>query len=125
MVKHPESPRLSYRKLLSALFLIKEAGYEVTAEGLSLILRGVKTEETIPFFENSVFSFLPSLSSKRIKARVHQLVRQGYLRLSYREEDEDYYLLLTDKGNAACKPSEVLRKQKAKNIVSKKNIRLI
>lgn len=123
MAKHLESPRLSYRKLLSSIFVLKKMGYEVTMDGLSLILRGVRNEETAPFFESAVFAFLPSLSAKKIKGRVHQLVRQGYLRLSYSEEDQDYYLVLTESGEQAAKESEIVKKESHAPL--KKNVRKI
>jgi hypothetical protein len=123
MTQSLESPRPSYRKLLSSLFLIKELGYEVTMDGLAEILQGERNEETAPFFESPVFGSLPSLSSKKIKGRIHYLVRRGYLELSYSEEEEDYYLRLNEKGLEAAKPSEVVRKKKL--TPSKKNVRKI
>jgi hypothetical protein len=97
--------RLAYRRLLSALLLLQEAGYEVTMSGLASLLRGETNAETAAVNSLPAFGAYPSLSGKTLKGRLHQLVRKGYIGLLYAPEDEDYYLVLTDSGRLEADPS--------------------
>jgi hypothetical protein len=95
-----ESLKASRRVLLLAVSELKSEGYEATMEGLSKLLEGVSTEETSAHDSSSLFGFLPSLSSKKLKNRFHWLVREGYIRLQYDARRKDYFLALSPKGEA-------------------------
>lgn len=100
----------SLRCLLSLISLLEKEGEAATAEGWVKILRGILDEETQAVAESVCFGYLPSLSSKKLKNRFHLLVRKGYLRLVYNEEDGDYYLLLSERGRAEALPDSLRKK---------------
>lgn len=105
--------RLAYRSLLLALSAIAEAGYEVTMDGLCEVVQGQENGETSPLLTNPAFGYLPSLSSKRLKARLRVLLHQGTIALNYAVEDRDYYLALTAKGKEEIAGESLRAKPKA------------
>jgi hypothetical protein len=114
-----EKLRPALRKIVSSIASLRDEGYEASAEGLAMILRGESSGETSVLTSPAVGQ-LPSLSSKKLKNRFHQLVRHGYVRLVYSEEDEDYFLALTEKGEALADPSSLKKKTivpKAKRLI--------
>jgi hypothetical protein len=123
-MKGPENKILkpSLRRLLSFLALLEQEGYEVTMEGFAKILIGERDEETAPLMNSAAFGALPSLGSKRLKMRCHELIRHGYLTLRYSEEDQDYYLQL----NAQSRPlvqMALLSPKKVQKPLRKRTIR--
>lgn len=106
------SPKLkiSSRKLLAAVSLLEGKGYEGSAEGLAKLLTGVEDAETLPFGEMPLYGYWPSLSKKKIKGRLTQLVRHGYLANVYKEEEGDYFFVLTDLGRASCIGTTLMKK---------------
>jgi hypothetical protein len=102
--KVPGECKRAYRSLLSALASLEEAGVEVTADGLVKVLHGVVERETSSLVDLPAFGYLPSLSSKKLKNRIHWLVRQGFVHLSYDSKLEDYFLALTESGHANVIP---------------------
>jgi hypothetical protein len=111
-MKNPKKVALkpSLARLVSLLSHLEQEGYEVTAEGFCKILLGVLDEETRSLTSLTEFAYLQSLGSKRIKMRLHYLVRLGYVGLDYSSEDQDYYLTLTDKGRAVADPTSIVAK---------------
>jgi hypothetical protein len=120
-MKNPNQETLkpSLVRLVSLLCSLEKDGYEVTATGFSKILLGVLDDETRDLTGRLEFGYLPSLGSKRLKMRLHYLVRQGYVAQRYSEADEDYYLYPTDKGLAVA--SEIALKEKAPKVPSSKH----
>ena len=98
--KVPGECKRAYRSLLSAIASLAEAGVEVSADGLVKILHGVVDEETRSLVSLAAFGYLPSLSSKKLKNRIHWLVRAGFVVLSYDQGVGDYFLQLSEKGHA-------------------------
>jgi hypothetical protein len=85
-------------RLLSAVNEVVLEGYLASNDGLVHILLGDKIEETKPLINLPCFGFYRSLSSKKIKNRLHLLVRKGYLGLKYMEDSNDYFYIVLDKG---------------------------
>ncbi|MCH3909058.1 MAG: hypothetical protein LKF75_02670 [Bacilli bacterium] len=114
----------SYRHLLASILLLKEDGYEATMEGLAKVLLGIEDEETVQLTRNLAFASRPSLNKKKIKARIHSLIRHGYVKLVYSDEDDDYYLRLSEKAlqENLDYPSEAKNREKTK---TKRSIRAI
>jgi uncharacterized FlgJ-related protein len=112
----PGECKRAYRSLLSAIASLAEAGVEVTADGLTKILQGRYDEETASLQANAAFGYLPSLSSKKLKNRVHWLVRSGYLALVYAAEAEDYFLALTAKGEENLIPLQAKKRASSKEL---------
>jgi hypothetical protein len=110
--KVPGECKRAYRSLLSALASLQEAGVEATADGLVKILHGVADRETASLVSLPAFGYLPSLSSKKLKNRIHWLVRTGFVSLSYDEAVEDYFLALSEKGLANVIPLTPKKKEK-------------
>lgn len=122
-MKNPRKTSLkpSLLRLLALLLSLDESGYEVTMDGFCKIALGILDQETRELVSSPAFAALPSLGSKRLKMRLHQLVRKGYLRLSYEESDQDYYLILSpDARNLAARFP--LSKKEPK-VETKRNIR--
>jgi hypothetical protein len=119
-MKNPQKKSLkpSLVRLLSLLLSLEEEGYEVTAVGFCKIVLGILDEETRSLTGLAEFGYLPSLGSKRLKMRLHHLVRLGYVGLTYSEEDQDYYLTLTEEGKAIARTAP--RGAKKKTIPLKK-----
>ena len=115
-MKAPQNKILkpALRRLISYLALLEEEGYETTMEGFSKILLGERDEETDPLVSSPAFGALPSLGSKRLKMRCHQLIRHGYLTLTYSEEDRDYYLHLNAKSRHLVEEAFTSKKKTAK-----------
>ena len=111
-MKNPKKETLkpSLVRLVSLLSHLEVVGYEVTAEGFCKILLGVLDEETRSLTSLTEFAYLSSLGSKRIKMRLHYLVRLGYVGLDFSEEDQDYYLTLTAKGLEVAEPKSIVEK---------------
>jgi uncharacterized protein YpbB len=92
--------KTSLRKLVYVVSLVKEDGYQASSEGLGKILSGRLDGETLPFQQKPYFAYWPSLSKKKIKGRVTQLVRHGYLANNWVAAENDYFLSVTPKGQA-------------------------
>ena len=112
-MKNPRKTSLkpSLVRLLALLLSLDEEGYEVTANGFCKIVLGILDEETRELTTSKAFASLPSLGSKRLKMRLHQLVRKGYVRLAYDETDEDYYLSLSEDGRALAERFPLVKKE--------------
>jgi len=112
-MKNPRKTSLksSLLRLLALLLSLDEEGYEVTANGFCKIALGILDEETRELTTSKAFASLPSLGSKRLKMRLHQLVRKDYVRLSYDETDEDYYLSLSEDGRALAERFPLAKKE--------------
>lgn len=105
---------LSSKRLLKAVSLLKENGYEGSGEGLSKILKGIEDGETEPLISAPYFGYWPSLSKKKIKGRLTQLVRHGFLSNVWVEEEQDYFLQLTEAGESAIIDVTITKKAPAK-----------
>lgn len=105
---------VSQRKMLSAISSLETEGYEGSAEGLSKLLKGVEDFETSPFVSAPFYGFWPSFSKKKLKGRLTQLVRHGFLKTVWVKEENDYFLVLTDLGKAASLDMPLVKKASAK-----------
>ncbi|MCR4561918.1 MAG: hypothetical protein K5694_01755 [Bacilli bacterium] len=92
-----EALRLSYKKILSVVRLLRLEGYEATGEGLARIIRGIECQENLPFVSEPYFGYLSSISKKKLKNKITYLVNKGYLRCSY-SRDEREFLVLSELG---------------------------
>lgn len=112
-MKNPRKTSLkpSLVRLLALLRTLEEEGYEVTANGFCKIALGILDQETRELVTSKAFASLPSLGSKRLKMRLHQLVRKGYVRLTYDEQDEDYYLSLSEDARALAERFPLVKKE--------------
>jgi hypothetical protein len=108
-----ESLKASRRVMLLAISELRSEGYEATIEGLSKLLKGVSTEEISAHGSSSLFGFLPSLTSKKLKNRFHWLVREGYIRLQYDGKRKDYFLALSPKGEAEVANRSLPKKKRS------------
>lgn len=122
-MKNPRETSLkpSLVRLLALLLSLEKEGYEVTANGFCKIVLGVLDQETCELVSSASFAALPSLGSKRLKMRLHQLVRKGYIRLSYDEADEDYYLQLSEDARLLATKFPLVKKEP--KVETKRSIR--
>lgn len=122
-MKNPREASLkpSLVRLLALLLSLENEGYEVTANGFCKIVLGVLDQETCELVSFASFAALPSLGSKRLKMRLRQLVRKGYVHLVYDEKDEDYYLQLSEDAHLLAKRFPLLRKKP--KVETKRSIR--
>ena len=120
---NPRETRLkpSLCRLLALLLSLEKAGYETTANGFCKIALGVLDHETCELVSSPAFASLPSLGSKRLKMRLHLLVRKGYLSLHYDEKDGDYYLELSEEARQLASGFPLSKKENP--IESKRSIR--
>jgi hypothetical protein len=88
-------------KLIKAVSLLKEDGFWGSAEGLSKIFKGMSDSETNQFAQAPYYGYWPSFSKKKLKGRLTQLVRHGYLSNVWVKEEQDYFLTLTPLGEEA------------------------
>lgn len=86
--------------ILNAVYTLSEEGVEATLDGLAMLIGGSYSEETLPYLNSAAYGYLASVSSKRIKARIHALIRRDYLFLDYDEESDTQFLLLTNKSRS-------------------------
>ncbi len=86
---------LSKRTILGAVLTLDEEGYKVTPKGLCLVLLGDKRVKDLA--ESKVFGYLPSITSKKLKYRIHYLINLDYLRLDYDESLDVHFLSLSSK----------------------------
>jgi len=105
---------LSLRKMLAAVSYLEEAGFMGSSEGLSKVLKGVDDAETSPFKTSTCYGYWPSFSKKKLKGRLTQLVRHGFLKMVWVQEENDYFLRLTDLGKAASLGTSLVKKPSAK-----------
>ncbi|MCI1245658.1 MAG: hypothetical protein LKG11_06930 [Bacilli bacterium] len=91
---------LAQRKTLSAVSLLEEKGFFGSSEGLSKIFVGLADMENRPFKDLACYGYWPSLSKKKVKGRLTQLVRKGCLRNVWVASENDYFLRLTEAGRA-------------------------
>ena len=80
---------LCYVNILRALKTLDLEGVEVTAEGLTKILKGIIDFETIKYVNSSAFRYFPSYTGRRTKGRINYLTNNGYL------ETRDSFISLT------------------------------
>lgn len=97
-------------KLIKAVALLKEDGFWGSAEGLSKIFKGCSDSETHQFANAPYYGYWPSFSKKKLKGRLTQLVRHGYLSNVWVDEDQDYFLTLTPLGEEAILEFTLLKK---------------
>jgi len=100
--------------MLAAISSLERKGFMGSAEGLSKMLKGVGDADTSPFASASCFGYWPSFSKKKLKGRLTQLVRHGFLKMVWVKEENDYFLLLTDSGKAASLGTSLVKKTSAK-----------
>jgi len=100
--------------MLAAISCLEEAGFMGSSEGLSKVLKGVEDVETSPFKTSPFYGYWPSFSKKKLKGRLTQLVRHGFLKMVWVQEENDYFLLLTDLGKAASLGTPLVKKPSAK-----------
>ncbi len=82
--------------ILNAIFTLREEGYKLSQDGLTLLLRGDKELKELSF--SSAYAYLPSLSSKKIKNRIQYLINHGYIYREYSKEFDVHFLTLTYKA---------------------------
>ena len=87
--------------ILDAIYTLKCEGYQATLEGLTHLLLGDKEGEVLS--SSGAFAYLPSLSSKKIKNRVHYLLQNGFLILIYDPKNDVHFLSLSVKGEEGRK----------------------
>lgn len=87
--------------ILDAVYTLKCEGYQATLEGLTHLLLGDKEGEALS--SSGAFAYLPSLSSKKIKNRVHYLLQNGFLILIYDPKNDVHFLSLSVKGEEGRK----------------------
>ncbi|HBE98660.1 MAG TPA: hypothetical protein DDW18_01230 [Firmicutes bacterium] len=87
--------------VLDAIYTLNKEGYQATLEGLACLLLGNKEGEALS--SSALFGYLPSLSSKKIKNRVHYLLQKGYIVLIYDSQKDVHYLSLSSKGKEGRK----------------------
>ncbi len=101
--------------ILDAIFTLKDEGYKLTEDGLALLLKGMG--EIGDLSSSLAYGYLSSLSSKKIKNRIHYLVNHGYIFREYNKELDTHFLVLSEK--AIDLDLHKLRKKKLK---AEKNI---
>ena len=84
--------------ILAALQELADHDLAVTASGLRLVLLGEGQELAEGL---SCYGYYANLATRQFHARIHLLVRHGYIRLRYEEEMRDYALLATEKAEEA------------------------
>ena len=87
--------------ILDAVYTLKCEGYQATLEGLTHLLLGDKEGEVLS--SSGAFAYLSSLSSKKIKNRVHYLLQNGFLILIYDPKNDVHFLSLSVKGEEGRK----------------------
>jgi len=113
---------LAHLHVLNGIYTLKLEGIEVTALGLSKILRGVVDLDTSKFVYSAAFKAFPSLSSRRLKGRINTLISKGYLEEDYDFETKTSFLRLTKTcDELRLEPLE----KKDFDMVPNTNIRLI
>ncbi len=93
-MKAPLEP--NKKVILNAIFTLKEEGFKLTQDGLTLLLRGEKELKELSF--SSAYAYLPSLSSKKIKNRIQYLINHGYIYREYNKALDVHFLTLTGKA---------------------------
>jgi len=88
-------------KLMDVVKSLRERGAAASADGLGKIVNGSSDPEAIAFRDLDSFGSLVSLNGKRCKGLVRLLVERDYLRQIYVEEEDEYFLALTAKGEEA------------------------
>lgn len=86
----------SHSLILSAVSLLRDRGLYTSAKGLYDILIGVHKD--LKAKELECYGYYSNLSSRTFHSRVRLLLRYGYLSNLYKEEINDYVLVLTEKG---------------------------
>jgi len=90
-------------RILAAVKELEEAGYRTTETGLSDLLRGSpKTPYALEILAS--YGYLQSLGGKAVKARIHALMRSGYLTLEYDGALDDRLLVLSPKARSLALP---------------------
>lgn len=93
-----EKPLSSAQKtILRSIYTLALEGQEATIEGLSLLLVGKYVPETELYRDSKLFGYLSSISGKKIKGRIHQLIREGYVKLIYDHKLDAQFVTLSEK----------------------------
>lgn len=101
--------------ILDAIFTLKDEGYKLTEDGLAFLLKGKKEVSDLSF--SLAYGYLSSLSSRKIKNRIHYLINHGYIFREYNEELDMHFLILSEKTIDLD-----LRKLRKKKLKTEKNI---
>ncbi len=88
--------RSEQKVILDAIYTLENEGYAATLEGLALLLEGDKRTKELSF--SSSYSYLSSISKRKIKNRVHYLINHGYIFLEYDYSNDLQFLRLTPKN---------------------------
>lgn len=87
---------LSKRTILGAILTLENEGYKVTSKGLCLILIGDNRVKDLS--ESNAFGYLPSITSKKLKNRIHYLINLDYINLEYDSSLDVHFLSLSSKA---------------------------
>lgn len=83
-------------KVLLTIHRVAQLGFAPSDEGIRQILIGAP--EALAFSEVDAYASYAAFSSRKEKALTRALEKQGYVKASFLEGEEEYYFLLTEKG---------------------------
>lgn len=105
----------AYISVLRAIYTLDREGYILTSDGLAYLLVGDYRLEDLK--NSAAYSYFSSISTRKIKNRIHYLIRYGYLKLEFKKDCNLHFLLLTEKALSLELKPLIKRDVKEDNLV--------
>lgn len=90
--------RAAHTKILYTIHLFNEENIYPSKQLIYFLLIGADNLDVIPFRKYITYGSLSHLTQKQISRFIRALIRNGYIKNNYIEEEDDFYFSLTDKA---------------------------